>query len=166
MQNKELTLYDKPKYTYQKNKPGQYWSKIDRPKKTVYTSSKNVLVDEAGAVPTKIRIEEMVMAGQRLKEARKEQFDIYGQRPTDGDNPVPVVPITRRRGVDTFKVMDAFKEVSGRLKETRKKMDAQAVENDRKKLKDELKKELDAEKVSEPVEGSKSGSDGGSEPQK
>lgn len=106
----------------------QGYNYLKRPKKVMEPMDGNgqpiewgdYIVDTSGAIPDKIRIEEMMMAGRKLATARKEQYDTFGRTEEDEENPIPVVPITRRRNIDTFQVMNAYQAVDKKLKDQMK----------------------------------------------
>lgn len=88
--------------------------------------------EKTGYVPPKVRIQEMVLAGKRLAEARHEQFD----------SSYDEVPITRKRGVDLSEVIDAGKEASKRLETAKKKHKEELIKQANAKLREEIIAEL------------------------
>lgn len=89
-----------------------------------------VKVERAGYVSAQTRIENLLMAGQRLQQFRSENYDFTG-RPIDEDYEDP----TRRPGYD---MADAFQDainIKSRLKSRKEKMkdqNAVKVQNDEK----------------------------------
>ena len=87
------------------------------------------IVEASGYIPTKIQVENMLLAGQRLNEYRKEQYDF-----SDGDSvPDDVVPDPTRDS--RFDLADAtrlgraaigrLKDAEKEIKEAKKKLEVQ-----------------------------------------
>lgn len=97
--------------------------------------------EQTGYVPPKVRISEMIMAGKRLAEARKEQFDRY----LDGGNTTPDVPITRKRGVDMSEVISEGQRLAEKkLASDKAKFEASQKAKDQ-QIRDEIRKEIQSE---------------------
>lgn len=72
------------------------------------------MVETAGYIPAKQRIENMIMAGQRLALARKELYDFDGEVDENFEDP------TRRPGYDLADAFQDNEKVKIRLKNAKK----------------------------------------------
>lgn len=83
--------------------------------KTPFPGEKNPgkdVVERAGYIPAKIRIEEMILAGQRLRSYRAEQFDF-----PDGEIDENFTDPTRNLNYDLADATQQGLQVSDRLEE-------------------------------------------------
>lgn len=80
--------------------------------KTYELQCGNVLVERAGYVPSKQRIEEFMLAGRRLKEFRMSQYDFPDPNAID---PTVFDP-TRKKGYDMADATQDSMRLTGRLK--------------------------------------------------
>lgn len=83
------------------------------------------IVEASGYIPTKIQVENMLLAGQRLNEYRKEQYDY-----SDGDSvPDDVVPDpTRSPGFDLADATRLGRDARARLDRAKEEAEAIKVE--------------------------------------
>lgn len=88
----------------------KFCTKYDRPPKLYDPHSDEVLVETAGYIPAKNRIENLILAGMRLKASRAEQYDI--QPGVDQDD----CDIDPTRRADQFEVHAMRKALEGRFK--------------------------------------------------
>lgn len=110
----------------------KFYTKYDRPGDSVIMESPNVgeiLVEIAGYVPANVKIEELIYAGQRLKEYRQEQFDFAAGK----DVPDDFIDPTRS---GDFDMADAS-AIQVSLTERYKKFEAEQKEKERKKKEQE-----------------------------
>lgn len=77
--------------------------------------------EQAGYIPPKIQIERMILAGERLVQARQEEFSPVGE---DGE---PVEDPTRAPGFDEADAFQLAQDVSGRLRAAQQTADAAKV---------------------------------------
>ncbi|WNK14082.1 MAG: hypothetical protein [Microvirus sp.] len=91
----------------------QYMEKF--PHDAPEVNSGELITETAGYVPAQIRIEDMIMAGQRLELGRAAQFDFNGVKPEED-----FYDPTRNRGFD---MADAF-QIQEQIK--KKKLDHEA----------------------------------------
>lgn len=82
------------------------------------------IVEASGYIPTKIQVENMLIAGQRLNEYRREQYDF-----SEGDSvPDDVVPDpTRDPQFDLADATRLGRDAKARLDEAKKEAEAKAV---------------------------------------
>lgn len=99
-------------------------------------NSGETLVETAGYIPAKKKIENMILAGQRLVEYRKSQFDFEDHKSIDEDYYDP----TRNKNLDMAEAFQMSDSATRRLKAFQK-------------AQDELKKD---EKGVKPLESEKS----------
>lgn len=69
------------------------------------------LVESAGYIPAKIRIENLILAGKRLSESRKEQYDF-----PDGNIDFSFSDPTRKKNLDLGEAFQMSLQVQNRLK--------------------------------------------------
>lgn len=101
--------------------------------------------EQTGNVPLNVRVEEMIMAGQRLNQFRKEHYD----SDVDYTKVTPGVPITRRRGID---FMEIFEE-GDRLNAKWKKQQVEEAKVTRKKqLLAEINEKMSQEDLQEALD--------------
>lgn len=103
---------------------------------------------EQAHIPQRVRIEEMIFAGHRLEEARKEQFDAWKA----GEKDVFNIPVTRGRNIDLVDIHNATKELNERFEEKRKQIELLKDEKTKKKHIEEWEAEKikEAEKLKKP----------------
>lgn len=126
----------------------RFYNKWDNPLKIKgEIMSDETKTEQTGYVPPKVRIEEMIRAGIRLAETRREMYDGYiaeekGKEDFDEND----VPLVRRRGFDTFDAINAQREAGVRLEQARlqavKDKQAQKRAEERQRVKDEVLAEL------------------------
>ena len=82
------------------------------------------IVEVSGYIPTKVQVENMLIAGQRLNEFRREQYDY-----SDGDSvPDDVVPDpTRNPEFDLADATRLSRAANERLDQAKKEAEAKAV---------------------------------------
>lgn len=85
----------------------------ERPEKSPEKNSGVVVTERAGVVPTRKRVEGMVLAGMRLDAMRGELYDAVDERVDDSD--IDVDP-TRSPGYDFFDAVEDAKAVGARLR--------------------------------------------------
>lgn len=100
---------------------------------------RNKMVERTGYVTTKQRIENMILAGQRLQQMRKSQFDINanekGQYP---DTDKLTVDKTRDPGYTIFDAVDDLKTANENLAEAKRRAEEAKLEAEKlQKLEDE-----------------------------
>lgn len=93
-----------------KNFKTDFYSFTNRPKSTPEINSGEILVETAGYVPAKRRIEDMINAGTRLVNARREQFDTL-------DDSEPDIDPTRSKHFDLAEATIYKAEVTRRFNE-------------------------------------------------
>lgn len=132
-------------YKYQ----GQVYSRTKRPDKKDFRddNSGEKLVETAGYVRPKDRIEGMLAMGQHLMASRKDQYDfLCGEKDIDFDYVDP----TRRRNIDPAEIQEL---TEGIMKPSEKLLESPDSDQDKKEGQDTL----DDKKVNtEPENGSES----------
>lgn len=107
-------------HNYQK---GRYKSKPE-------TNNGQRLVEKQGYISAQKRIENLMLAGQRLNIARKEQFDF-----PDGNIDENVYDPTRRKDYDLAEAFQDSQRINSRLKASQ---NAQEARRDVKNIKDDV----------------------------
>lgn len=79
------------------------------------------LTEQTGYLPPKLRIEQMMAAGQSLSTYKKGMYDWDGNELSQ-DEMSPIVPVTRIRGVDRVDVDQQLNEIAHRQKEKAKRI--------------------------------------------
>lgn len=101
--------------------------------------SSDTKTHQTGYIPPKIKINEMILAGKRLIQAREEQYDVFKENNFE-------VPITRIRGVDMSEVIQKGKELKEKALKARKDAEkalAEAKENEsRRVIEEKIRAEL------------------------
>lgn len=92
----------------------------NRPPKTPEVNSGETLVEIAGYIPAQKRIENMILAGQRLVDYRKSQFDFEGVEKIDYDFNDP----SRSLNFDVADATQIKLSVTERLKRSQKRQEA------------------------------------------
>ena len=90
-----------------------FYTKYKRPEKFFEINSGEVIVESAGVVPTRKRVEGMILAGMRLDAMRGELYDAVDERVVDSD--IDVDP-TRSPGYDIFDAVQDAKAVGAKLR--------------------------------------------------
>lgn len=85
-------------YDFEKNRP------------TPEVIEKETIVEQSGYEPADRKIMNMIFAGQRLKESRREMYDYDG----DEDIDLPIDP-TRKPGLDLAEASQILMETQGRI---------------------------------------------------
>lgn len=90
-------------------------------------NSGEILVDPAGYITKKKRIEQMIQAGERLAEIRKEMY----QEEHEGPDPVisPLHPLKENDPVDLEGYVDRAVEVAEKLKKGKKELTGDTKKN-------------------------------------
>lgn len=114
------------------------YTKYKRPKKVLPERDMSTNVEQC-CIPLKVKVQEMLLAGQQLKQYRKEFYDFTGDLTPEEQS--PYISALRRRGLD---IVDVTKEIE-RLNKRKLERDKQALEDAHKRA--ELQK-----RVSEPKE--------------
>jgi hypothetical protein len=85
-----------------------------------------IVTEQAGYVPPKFQIEQLLAAGQRLADYREEMFDFTGDEEVSDDFDDP----TRRPGFDLVDAGEIMQGVRSKVKKAKSlvKKDAEAVE--------------------------------------
>lgn len=96
-----------------------------------------IITESAGYIPPKIQIEQMIMAGQRLDLARKEQFDFGPDDEIDEDYVDP----TREPGFDLADASQLASETAMRLRQQEEKPSAMEKAEKEKKASEEASQE-------------------------
>ena len=91
-------------------------------------NSGEVMVETAGYVPAKLRIEQIIDAGKRLVEYRKEQFDY-----TEGEDDMTPDIRTRSKSYDLADASQDLMEINSRKKPVQKGAPSVEKEKDDKK---------------------------------
>lgn len=117
------------------------------PPKYEKTVKKGSLVDPSLNVPTKVRIENMIAAGERLEAHRKEMYDL-----TDGYTKNLDLPIDRLRNTDMGEVLEAGKAAQKRLSDAYKEVTARNAEENERKIYEKVKAQQDALETPEKPE--------------
>lgn len=83
---------------------------FDKNRPTPEVIEKETIVEQSGYEPADRKIMNMIFAGQRLKEARKEMYDYEG----DDDIDLPIDP-TRKPGLDLAEASQMLMETQERI---------------------------------------------------
>lgn len=123
-----------------------FYTEYIRPKSDAEINSGEKKVETAGYIPAEIQIEDMIMAGQRLNQARAERFDF----PDGRDDDLFMDP-TRSPNFDLADASSLANMVDGRLSKAEAEMEAKRKEAaEKKKAEDdeliELGRQAKAEK--------------------
>lgn len=124
----------------------QIYTQTKRPEKKEFLekNSNEIIVEKAGYVTAKQRIEDMINAGRRLVDHRKANYDFKENEEIDENFDDP----TRSPGFDPADASSIMQEIDAKMK---------AAKDEVKKQKDELKKQKEEEKNAKIHDG-KSGS--------
>lgn len=110
---------------------------VNRPPADEEFNSGEEIVEKAGYIPAEIQIMEMINAGERLGEARRERYD-YGE----GDEDDGMMDPTRIPGVDMADLSQMKLGVEARLEDQKKEMEKKKdidIKGDGKEEKEEKK---------------------------
>jgi len=88
------------------------WTQWRRPEKTPEVMSSETLTESAGYIPPKVQIENLLEAGKRLVEYRKEQYDFPDDTSVDESLEDP----TRRPGYDLADASVQLQNIQQRLR--------------------------------------------------
>lgn len=89
----------------------EFNTKYSRPKKIPEKNSGERRVETAGYISAQKRIENMIQAGQRLKDYRSEQFDFVNEEPDESyDDP------TRKKNFDMAEAFQYNESIKARQK--------------------------------------------------
>lgn len=91
----------------------EFYSTIKRPKKVFEYNSGEVIVERAGYIPTKVRIEEFMAAGIRLENYKKMKYDFRPGEKIDENFYDP----TRRKSFDMAEATILHHKTQDRLRE-------------------------------------------------
>lgn len=98
--------------------------------------------EKKGYIPANVRIEDMILAGKRLVEARAERFD-YPAGPDDGEE--EEIDPTRVRNYDLADAAQSALEIKQRMRKARKESE-EMKKNYEKEKKEEKEKEISRER--------------------
>lgn len=124
----------------------EFYTQWKRPDKVNYEiNSGEIRVEKAGYISAQKRIENLILAGQRLVASRSDQYDFAGEPDLD------YVDLTRSKNVDIVDVDQATQYLEEKAKKAAQDLKEKA------KKKDVQKKDIDQElqeKVEDPPKGS------------
>lgn len=104
----------------------EFYTKYKRPLEEGEINDGISKVEKAGYVPAKVKIENLINAGQNLQQYRREQYDIgYGEKIDDN---IAIDPT--RKGLDLAEASEIANEVDYRLKQA--EIEASQRANDKK----------------------------------
>jgi hypothetical protein len=83
-----------------------------------------MVTEQAGYIPPKVQIENMILAGQRLSEYRREMYDFSSEEEDDGE----FVDPTRRPNFDLVDATELVRNASESLKKSAAKKKAEKAE--------------------------------------
>lgn len=119
---------------------------------------RNKVVERTGYVTTKQRIENMILAGQRLQKWRESQFDIISNREKQyPDIDKLTVDKTRDPGYTVFDAIDDLDKANENLAEAKRKAEEAKLEAEKlQKLEDEKNESTENSDPDPVIEGSDS----------
>lgn len=92
----------------------KFFTKYNRPVKTPEKNSGQIIVERAGYVSAKKRIEDMIDAGQRLVDYRKSEFDFPDGKDTGFNDP------TRNSNFDLVDAHHLLDQIESKKKQEKK----------------------------------------------
>ena len=93
-----------------------FFTPYKRPNQYLESNNQETVVDRVGYMSAQKRIENMILAGQRLKDFRAEQFDFSSENEIDFDASDP----TRRKNFDMADAFQLGLKAEQNLKESQK----------------------------------------------
>lgn len=102
----------------------EVYTKYKRPKADPEVNSGEQITEMAGYIPADVQIEDMLAAGMRLGEYRREMYDFSA----DEEVPDDYMDVTRTPGIDVVDVENAGVSINAKIAEAKALLEKAAME--------------------------------------